>query len=124
APRTAKPTLAPRRAGLPGPADLAIHRQPAGVADRTRRGQLRAHRLRELPRELQVLLPLDPAPDRDDALRLREIDGCLRLLERCLGLLPDRCRIDRNRRLPDRRRRRSLPCAVSTECADLARHEM
>src|SRR3954454_20373591 len=45
-----------RRDGLPGAADLAIHRQPAGVADRPGRGDLRAHRLGQLLRQLQVLL--------------------------------------------------------------------
>src|SRR6185503_19867439 len=62
------------RHGLPGAADLPVHRQPAGVADRARGGQLGPHRLRELLRQLQVFLPLDAAADRDDALGLRQVD--------------------------------------------------
>ena len=45
-----------------------------------------------------VLLPLDAAADRDDALGLRQIDRLLRLLERRLGLLADRRRVDGRRR--------------------------
>src|SRR5262249_49822110 len=53
-----------RRDGLPGAADLSIHRQPAGVADRTRRRDLGAHRLGEPLRELGVRLSLVPPADR------------------------------------------------------------
>src|SRR6266852_7071233 len=42
--------------GLAGAADLAIHGQPAGVADRTRGGQLSAERIGELFGEIDVLL--------------------------------------------------------------------
>ena len=37
-----------RRDGLPGAADLPLHRQPAGVADRPRRRELGAERVGEL----------------------------------------------------------------------------
>ena len=37
-----------RRHGLAGAADLALHRQPAVVADRPRRGELGAQRLGQL----------------------------------------------------------------------------
>ena len=47
-----------------------------------------------------MLLPLDAAADRDDALGLRQIDGLPRFLERRLRLLPDRGGIDRDRHLP------------------------
>ena len=86
-----------RRHGLARTADLAIHRQPAGVADRPRRGDLGARAPGELLREREVLLPFDPAADGDDALGLRQIDGLLRFLERRLRLLPDRRGVDRSR---------------------------
>ena len=72
-----------------------------------------------------MLLPLDPAADRDDALGLRQVDRLLRFLERRLRLLPDRAGVDR----------RSPPCAigaggraacrgVGAERADLEGHEV
>ena len=83
-----------RRDGLPGAADLPLHRQPAGVADRPRRGQLGAERLGQLLRERDVRLLLDAAADRDDPLGLRQVDRLLRFLERRLGLLADARRLD------------------------------
>ena len=59
-----------RRDRLARAADLALHRQPAGVADRPRRGELGAERLGELLRDRHVFLSLDAAADRDDALGL------------------------------------------------------
>ena len=68
-------------------------------------------RLGELLRERDVRLLLDAAADRDDALGLRQIDRLLRLLERRLGLLADRRRVDgrRSARAPAPARR---PCAT------------
>src|SRR5262245_36552811 len=77
------------RHGLARAADLPLHRQPARIADRTRRGQLGAERLGQLLRHRQVLLPLDAAADRDNPLGLREIDRLLRFLKRRLRLLAD-----------------------------------
>ena len=83
-----------RRDGLAGAADLALHGQPPRIADGTRRRELRAERRRELLRRARSLLALDPAADRHDALRLRQVDRSLRLLKRRVRLLPDRGRID------------------------------
>ena len=67
-----------RRDGLAGAADLALHRQPAGVADRPRRGELGAERLGELLRERQMFsCSLMPRPTDDDPLGLRQIDRLL-----------------------------------------------
>src|SRR5262245_43716391 len=62
------------RNGLPRAPNLAIHRQPAGIADRTRGGNLGTHRLRELLDELQMFLALDATAHGNDSLGLREID--------------------------------------------------
>ena len=83
-----------RRDGLARAANLALHRQPAVVADRPRRRKLGAKGLRQLFGNRQVLLRLDPAPDGDDPLGLRQIDGLLRFLKRRLRLLSNRRRID------------------------------
>src|SRR5258706_2745232 len=74
-------------------ADLTLHRQPAGVADRTRRRDLGAERLGQLPGDVDVRLLLDAAAHRDDALGLRQIDRLLRLLKRRLPLLANRRRV-------------------------------
>ena len=115
-----------RRDRLAGAADLALHRQPAGVADRARRGELGAERLGQLLRERQMFAcSLMPRPTDDDPLGLRQIDRLLRFLERRLGLLPDR-----RRRRPvtasarDRRRRRALRRLIGAERADLERDEV
>src|SRR3954468_21816255 len=112
------------RHGLPRAADLAIHRQPAGVADRTRGRDLGAHRLRELLRELQVLLPLDAAPNRDDAFGLREIDRLLRFLERRFGLLADPGCVDRDRRFARGGGRRTVLDGICAEGANLERGQV
>src|SRR3954467_7080076 len=112
------------RHGLPRAADLAIHRQPAGVADRTRGRDLGAHRLRELLRELQVLLTLDAAPNRGDAFGLREIDRLLRFFERRFGLLADPGCVDGDRRLAHGCRGRAVLDRVSAERTNLERGEV
>ncbi|OLD20931.1 MAG: hypothetical protein AUJ01_03255 [Acidobacteria bacterium 13_1_40CM_3_65_5] len=83
-----------RRDRLSRAADLTLHRQPPGVADRTRCGDLGAECLGQFLRDLDVGLLLDAAADRHDALGLREIHRLLRLLERRLGRLADRRRVD------------------------------
>ena len=84
-----------RRDGLAGAADLPLHRQPAGVADRARRGELGAERVGELLRERQMFAcSLMPRPTDDDALGLRQVDRLPRLLERRLRLLADRGGVD------------------------------
>ena len=100
-----------RRDRLSRAADLPIHRQPARIADRTRRRDLGAERLGQLLRERDVLFALDAAADGDDALGLREVDGLLRFLERRFGLLTDvgARRASRRRREPARRRLRASP---------------
>ena len=72
-----------------------------------------------------VLLLLDAAPDRHDALGLRQIDRLLRFLERRLRLLPDRGRVDRHRRAP-RTGAGDAPLRrlIGAKRADLERDEM
>src|SRR5439155_11507037 len=82
--RDAEREIELRRDGLAGAADLALHRQPSGVADGARRRDLGAERLRELLGDGDVRLLLDPAAHRHDPLGLRQIDRLLRLLERRL----------------------------------------
>ena len=113
-----------RRDSLTGAADLPVHRQPAGVADRPRRGELRAERLREILRDLEVFLPLDSAPDRDDPLGLRKVDRLLCFLERRLRLLPDGRHIECDIQPTNRGRRVALRHGVGAEGADLERHEV
>ena len=72
----------------------------------------------------EVLLPLDPAADGDDALGLRQVDRLLRFLERRLWLLPNRRRVDRWLTRADRRRGEPLLGGISAERADLKRYEM
>ncbi len=55
---------------LAGASNLAFHRQPAVVADRPRRCELGAKRPGEVLRQRKVVLALDAAADRDDALGL------------------------------------------------------
>ena len=86
------------RDGLARAANLALHRQPAVVADRPRRGELGAKRLGELLGDRDVLLRLDAAAHRDDALGLRQIDGLLGFLERRFGLLAQLRLVDVHRR--------------------------
>ena len=115
-----------RRDRLPGAADLALHRQPAGVADRPRRRELGAERLGQLLRERQMFAcSLMPRPTDDDPLGLRQVDRLLRFLERRLGLLADR-----RRRRPSTASARTgagdapLRRLVGAERADLERDEV
>src|SRR5581483_4455423 len=70
-----------RRNRLARRPDLAVHRQPAGVADRPRGRDLSAQGFRKLLGQLNVLLLLDAAADRHDDLRLRKIHRLLGFLE-------------------------------------------
>src|SRR3954447_12621037 len=105
-------------------ANLPIHGQPPRVADRAGGGELGAHRLRELLRDLDMLLPLDAAADRNNALGLREIDRLFRFLERRFRLLANLRRVDRHGRAADRRRRASFLHRIRAERADLKRDEV
>ncbi len=68
-------------------ADLAVHGEPAGVADGARGRQFAAERLGELLGHLDVFLLFDAAADGDDDFGLREIDGLLGFLEDFLRLV-------------------------------------
>ena len=70
-----------------------------------------------------MLGPFDAAADRNDALRLREIDGLPRFLKRRLGLLTDRGRIDRRIDRAHRRGGRARRRLVGAKGADLHRDE-
>src|SRR3954471_16930069 len=59
-----------RRDGLARAADLPIHRQPAGITDRTRGGNLGAERLGKVLGNLEMFLPLDASTDGNDTFRL------------------------------------------------------
>jgi len=71
-----------------------------------------------------VLLPLDPAADRDDALGLRKIDRLLRFFERRLGPLPDGGGVHADRRLADGGRRGAALRGVGAVSPDLDRDQM
>ena len=114
-----------RRHGLARTAHLALQRQPAGVADRPRRGQLGVERFGQLLGQRQLVLLADAAPDGHDALGLREVDGLLGLAERRLGLLPNRGGVDVGRDGGHgSRRRAALDRLIGRERADLARDEV
>src|SRR6185295_19007152 len=83
-----------------------------------------AHCLGKLTGKLQMLLSLDSPTNRDNALGLRQIDGLLRLFERRFGFLANAAGVDCNRSLDHRRGAGALLHRVSTEGADLKRHEM
>src|SRR5205807_2825933 len=78
-----------RRDAPAGLTDLRRVRVPARVDDRARGGHRAAERLGELLAELEILRPAEPAPARDDDLRV--LDGrpaplLVRLLEHLRGL--------------------------------------
>ena len=69
-----------------------------------------------------VLLALDAAADRDDPLRLRQVDRLPRLLERRFGLLSNARPIDVG--LDDAHRRGTTGCLVGAKCTDLEAHQV
>src|SRR5579859_6258034 len=66
---------------LPGAADLAVHGQPAGVADWPRGRQLATESIGKLFGEINILLLFNSAADGDDDLRLAEVHRLLGFLE-------------------------------------------
>src|SRR5687767_15587194 len=78
-----------RRDCLSRRSDLAIDRQPFGVANRTRSGDVTAEGLGQLLRQHQIVFTLDAAPDSNDDVSFRQIDGLFRFLERRLGFHAD-----------------------------------
>jgi hypothetical protein len=74
------------RDGLAGAADLAVHRKPAFVANRARRGDFAAHELGQLFGEGNIFGRFDAAADGDQDGRLREVDGLLGFAEKFEGL--------------------------------------
>src|SRR5207245_1501657 len=73
------------RNGLSGRSNLSINWQPLGVTDGTRRSQIAAQRCGQFFGQREIVFALDAATDRDDDVRLTEIDSLLGLLERRLG---------------------------------------
>src|SRR5260370_7824589 len=67
--------------------DLPVHAQPSVVADRTRRRELTAQRIRQLLRPLDIFLLLDPAPHRNNNLPRPPTHPSLRFLQHFLPLL-------------------------------------
>src|SRR5580698_10006215 len=67
--------------------DLAVHREPAGVADRARSSEIAAEGLRELLGQFDVFLLLDAATYGDNDFSLREIDGLLGFFKYFLRLV-------------------------------------
>ena len=96
----------------------SIGSQPASQIG-PRRGELGVQRIGKLLRERDVLLLLDAAADRHDALGLRQIDRLLRLLKRRLRLLADRRGVERHLECANRRRRRAARRLIGPKRADL-----
>ena len=71
-----------------------------------------------------MLLPLDAAADGDNPLGLRQVDRLLRFLERRLGFLPNRRRIDFHVHAANRRGRCAFHRPVRAKRADLKRDEV
>src|SRR5262245_18419133 len=71
-----------RRNGLAGTANLALHGEPAFVANRTRGRELRAHGPGQCFGLSYVFRDLDAAADGNDERRLGEVDGGFRFLEK------------------------------------------
>ncbi len=78
-----------RRHRLSRTADLAIHRKPSGVANRTRCRQFRAKRIGQLPGDRQAILILDTAANRNNSLRVHEIHGSAAFAHGKLWPCPD-----------------------------------
>ena len=75
--------------GLAGGADLAIHGEPAGIANRARGGEFSAQSFGQLLGDVDVFLFLDAAAHGDNDLGLGQIDGLLGFLEDFLRLVAD-----------------------------------
>src|ERR1700678_4020115 len=74
------------RDGLAGAADLAIHGEPAFVADRARGAEFAAHGFGQFFSERNIFRRLDAAADADKDWALREVDGLLGFAEKLAGL--------------------------------------
>ena len=70
------------RDGLAGAADLAVHGEPAFVADGARGADFAAHELREFFGEGNIFRRFDAAADGNEDGRLREVDGLLGFAEK------------------------------------------
>ena len=82
------------RHGLARAANLAVHRQPACVADGPRSREFATDRIGELFGEFNIFLFLYPPANRDDDLRLRQVNCLLGFLEPIFRLGANRGRID------------------------------
>src|ERR1700722_16678185 len=82
---------------LAGAANLALHGQPAVIADGPRRSKLAAKRCGEFFHHGQVVLFLDTAAYGDDDRGGAEIDGLRCLAEGLLGLIANSARVDLRR---------------------------
>ena len=77
------------RDGLAGTADLALHGEPAVVADRARGGEFGSKNLRQFFDNGQIVFFLDTATDGDDEFGGAQIDGALGFAERLIRLAAD-----------------------------------
>ena len=77
------------RDSLAGAADLAIHGEPAFVADGARGAQFAAHGVREFFGQRNIFGSFDAAADTDEDGALREVDGLLGFAEKFAGLGAD-----------------------------------
>src|SRR6185312_16149593 len=75
------------RNGLAGAANLAVHWEPARVADGTRRGNFAAEGICQSFGQLDVFLFFDSTADRDDDFGLRKIDRLFGFFERIFRLV-------------------------------------
>src|SRR6266568_582501 len=99
--------------------DLAVHWQPAGIADGTRRCQITSQRIGQLLGDLDVFLLFDPAAHCHNDLGLCEIHGLLGLLENFLWLVADGTVGDLNAHRLNRRRAGSSFSLVAAKRAIL-----
>ena len=78
-----------RRNRLPRAPHLPLHRQPARIADRPRRRQLRSQRRRQLLHQLQILLLPNPSSHAHNHCCRRKIHRLRRLTERLTRFRPN-----------------------------------
>src|SRR5271165_2910733 len=109
---------------LTGRSYLTIHGQPSRIANGPRCRNLPAQRSSELLRQLDVLLFLNAPANRNDDLRLRQIDGLLGFLERCFGLVANDTVCDGHVNRLDRGRGAALFHFVAAVRARLKRGEV
>jgi hypothetical protein len=109
---------------LAGAADLAIHREPPGVADRSGRSNLGAECRGQCPHECELRLFLDAASHGNDTFGLCQVDRLPRLAEWCFRLLTHVGGSNGGRDNPNRGRRVAHRGLIGPERTDLECHEV